>query len=195
MPKVCSSQSKSNNLKCASMSTKETPKLRVFTCSSHLAWHCLSHQPEGRLILLPSFNLSRLFLNFPMRFFTRGFSWHSWWMMMLSSLSRMSISRSASSCSRLRSNSSWFFCSTAARVSSSSHVRSSCKGIRKEKEEQLPHDLWVKANNTYSEGTAALTCVHSTANATVQRLSWISVNWKQCLRTSVIAIQGSSNQY
>lgn len=115
------------------MSAQRKHQSYGFACSSHCTWHCLHHQPEGRLILLPSFNLSRFFLNFPMRFFTRGFSWHSWWMMMLSSLSRISISRSASSCSRLRSNSSWFFCSTAARVSSSSHVRSSCREIRKKK--------------------------------------------------------------
>lgn len=76
----------------------------------------------------PSLSFSRLFLNLPLRFFTRGFSWHSWWMMMLSSRSRMSISRSASSCSLRRSSSSWFFCWSAARVSSSSQVRSSYQG-------------------------------------------------------------------
>lgn len=77
----------------------------------------------------PSLSFSRLFLNLPLRFFTRGFSWHSWWMMTLSSRSRISISRSASSCSRRRSSSSWFFCWSAARVSSSSQVRSSCRRV------------------------------------------------------------------
>lgn len=86
------------------------------------------HPPEGRLMRFPSLSFSRLFLNLPLRFFTRGFSWHSWWMMMLSSRSRMSISRSASSCSLRRSSSSWFFCWSAARVSSSSQVRSSYQG-------------------------------------------------------------------
>lgn len=88
------------------------------------------HQPEGRLMRFPSLSFSRFFLNLPLRFLTRGFSWHSWWMMMWSSRCRMSISRSASSRSRRRSSSSWFFCWSAARVSSSSQVCSSCQAGR-----------------------------------------------------------------
>ena len=96
------------------------------------------YQPEGRLMRFPSLSFSRLFLNLPLRFLTRGFSWHNWWMMMLSSRSRMSISRSASSCSRRRSSSSWFFCWSAARVSSSSQVRSSCRAGRTVREKGHP---------------------------------------------------------
>lgn len=103
-----------------------TPPHQPLPCSRLPA--APGHPPEGRLMRFPSLSFSRFFRNLPLRFFTRGFSWHSWWMMMLSSRSRMSISRSASSCSRRRSSSSCVFCCSAARVSSSSQVRSSCGG-------------------------------------------------------------------
>lgn len=88
----------------------------------------LSNPPDGRLIQLlsrPSL-MSRLFLKWPLRFLTCGFSWYIWWIMMFSSLSTMSISRSANSCSRLFNSSSCILCSSAARASSSSQERSSC---------------------------------------------------------------------
>lgn len=83
--------------------------------------------PEGRLMWLPpSRSLSRrLRLKLPLRLRTLGFSWLSWHMSRCSSRSTMSISRSASSCSRRRSCSSWKRCSCAARSSSSSRLRSS----------------------------------------------------------------------
>lgn len=86
--------------------------------------------PEGRLMwLLPSRSLSRrLRLKLPLRLRTLGFSWLSWHMSRCSSRSTMSISRSASSCSRRRSCSSWNRCSCAARSSSSSRLRSSWRG-------------------------------------------------------------------
>lgn len=86
--------------------------------------------PEGRLMRLPpSRSLSRrLRLKLPLRLRTRGFSWLSWHMSRCSSRSTMSISRSASSCSRRRSCSSWKRCSCAARSSSSSRLRSSWGG-------------------------------------------------------------------
>lgn len=76
--------------------------------------------------LPPSRSLSRrLRLKLPLRLRTLGFSRLSWHMSRCSSRSTMSISRSASSCSRRRSCSSWKRCSWAARSSSSSRLRSS----------------------------------------------------------------------
>lgn len=86
------------------------------------------YPPEGRLMQLlsrPSFS-SLLFLKWPFLFFTLGFSWYTWWMMMFSSRSTMSISLSASSCSRLLSCSSCSLCSSAARAKASSQDLSSC---------------------------------------------------------------------
>lgn len=86
------------------------------------------YPPEGRLMQLlsrPSFS-SLLFLKWPFLFFTLGFSWYTWWMMMFSSRSTMSISLSASSCSRLLSCSSCSLCSSAARAKVSSQDLSSC---------------------------------------------------------------------
>lgn len=86
------------------------------------------HPPEGRLMQLlsrPSFS-SLLFLKWPFLFFTLGFSWYTWWMMMFSSRSTMSISLSASSCSRLLSCSSCSLCSSAALANASSQDLSSC---------------------------------------------------------------------
>jgi len=85
------------------------------------------HPPDGRLmqlLSLPSLS-SLLFLKWPLRFLTCGFSWYIWWMMMLSSLSTMSISRSANSCSRLLRCSSCSLCSSAARARVSSQDRNS----------------------------------------------------------------------
>lgn len=78
-----------------------------------------------QLLSRPSFS-SLLFLKWPFLFFTLGFSWYTWWMMMLSSRSTISISLSASSCSLLLSCSSCSRCSSAARASASSHDLSSC---------------------------------------------------------------------
>ena len=74
---------------------------------------------------LPSLSLRRERLNLPFLFLTLGLSLLSWKMRMLSSLSSTLISRSASCCSRRFSSSSWDFCCSAARVSSSSLERSS----------------------------------------------------------------------
>lgn len=78
-----------------------------------------------QLLSRPSFS-SLLFLKWPFLFFTLGFSWYTWWMMMFNSRSTMSISLSASSCSRLLSCSSCSLCSSAARASASSQDLSSC---------------------------------------------------------------------
>ena len=86
--------------------------------------------PEGKLMRWPSLSFRRLLLNLPFLFLTLGFSWFSWKMRMLSSRSSTSISRAASCCSRRRSSSSCDFCCRAARVSSSSRERSSCRRDR-----------------------------------------------------------------
>lgn len=86
-----------------------------------------------QLLSRPSFS-SRLFLKWPFLFFTLGFSWYTWWMMMFNSRSTMSISLSASSCSRLLSCSSCSLCSSAARASASSQDLSSCRKIKPHKD-------------------------------------------------------------
>lgn len=63
-------------------------------------------KPEGKLILCPSLSFNRLLLNLPFLFFTLGFSWFNWNIMIFSSRSSTSISRSANCCSRRFSNSS-----------------------------------------------------------------------------------------
>jgi len=65
-------------------------------------------------------SFSRLFLNFPLRFSGIGLLSICWRIMILSSRSTSSTSRSASSCSRWRRKSSCIFCWRAARLSSSS---------------------------------------------------------------------------
>lgn len=79
------------------------------------------------LIFSPFLDLSLCFLKVPFLFLTLGFSWFwfKWRMRRLSSRSNTSCSHWASCCSRCRRNSSWDFCSRAARFSSSSRHRSS----------------------------------------------------------------------
>lgn len=111
--------------------TKESDRVFlyiIYQIKMYCILHFPSNPPEGRLIQLlsrPSLR-SRLFLKCPLRFLTCGFSWYIWWIMMFSSLSTMSISRSANSCSRLFNSSSCVLCSSAARASASSQERSSC---------------------------------------------------------------------
>lgn len=96
------------------------------TFNHHIYCELLKNcRPEGKLILCPSLSFNRLLLNFPFLFFTLGFSWFNWNIMIFSSRSSTSISRSANCCSRRFSNSSWDFCWRAALVNSSSRDRSS----------------------------------------------------------------------
>lgn len=86
------------------------------------------HLPCGILIFSPFLHFSLCFLNVPLRFLTLGFSWFwfRWRIRSESSLSNTSCSHWASCCSRSRRNSSWDFCSRAARFSSSSRHLNSC---------------------------------------------------------------------
>lgn len=87
------------------MNHGRTEEAGIFNHSiySELLKNC---KPEGKLILCPSLSFNRLLLNLPFLFFTLGFSWFNWNIMIFSSRSSTSISRSANCCSRRFSNSS-----------------------------------------------------------------------------------------
>lgn len=80
----------------------------------------------------------------PFLFLTLGLSWLSWKMRMLSSRSSTSISRAASCCSRRLSSSSCDFCCRAARVSSSSRDRSSCRRGQRQRHLGLPRPAQLR---------------------------------------------------
>lgn len=121
--------------------------------------------PEGSLIEDPPDlrSFSRLFLNFPFLILGLGFPMICCRIMILSSLSTSSISRSLSSCSLLYRNSSTFFCLRASFVSSSSRLLNSynlkmqifCLVNLKEND-PLIHEYWMFSSKAKKVKTKSL---------------------------------------